>query len=99
MPVTHEVVGSSPIRVAICDKVLASSTEVVQMTVNHWVAGSIPASPAKLMSDLFNVRRTLIWESIKRSKNIAAITWIVCSGVIATDMRWNSLGHAAWGHD
>ena len=80
-------------------KVLASSSAAERRTVNPVVDGSIPSSPASLMSDLFNVRRTHIWESIKRSKNIAAITWIVCSGVIATDMRWNSLGHAAWGYD
>ena len=79
--------------------VLRFRSAVDQGTVNHSVVGSIRTTPASLMSDRFNVRRTHIRESIKRSKNIAAITWIVCSGVIATDMRWNSLGHVAWGHD
>jgi len=37
------------------------------------------------MSDLFNVRRTHIWESIKRSKNIAAVKEFVRMGITATE--------------
>ena len=45
--------GSSPYRGTMF---LASSTAAVQMTVNHWVAGSIPASPAILVTPQVHLR-------------------------------------------